>query len=44
MNEIIALAILTLIDIVGYIVKCKIDKGFASYKLRRVPFIWAFYN
>jgi hypothetical protein len=34
----------SLVDLIGYIIRMRIDSEFAAYHLRRVPLIWIFFN
>jgi hypothetical protein len=40
---ILTIAIIIILDVAGYIIKCKISETFSTYHLRRIPFIWIFY-
>ena len=44
MNIGITVAILTIVDVVGYIIKVKRDESFSEFKLRHIPFIWFFWS
>lgn len=44
MEIVIIVALLTIVDVVGYIFKTKSDESFREFKLRHIPFIWFFWS
>ena len=44
METIIIAVIIMTVDVIGYAYKINSDESFGSYKLRRIPFIWFFWD
>ena len=44
MEIVITVALLLIVDVVGYILKIESDKSFKEFKLRHIPFIWFFWS
>ena len=44
MEAIIIAVIIMTVDVIGYAYKIKSDGSFGSFKLRKIPFIWFFWD
>jgi len=44
MGTTICIAALLILDLIGYVLKSKWNKKFTQYHLRRVPYIWLFFD
>lgn len=44
MYTLLLILVLSVVDIIGYVITVKSDKSFMDFKLRKIPFIWLFWG